>query len=73
MRNMLKLLEGYGGKSPAPSPYQLTLEEIQALYGMLCNGKAYQAIVSAFDYGFMLGRRCEARERKKKASSAGKG
>ena len=69
MRDMRQIL-AKAARPVEPPAYQLTAAEIDSL--MLeandINGR-FNALGTAFDYGFILGQRCERAEQKKKRSA----
>lgn len=58
-RNMIKTVEKIRGKGIIPNAYDLDSEEMQTIYKMFASGDIYEAISTAFDYGFILGARAE--------------
>ena len=60
-RNMMKTVETIKGKNLVPTAYDMTVQEINALHEMIHSGLdgEWDAIVTAFDYGFVLGARAQ--------------
>lgn len=73
IRNMEKVVSETRGK--IPNGYQLTYMECVRLVKMAVGGgdanSAFEAICTAFNYGFALGKRCEKRQKKTPAKKQG--
>lgn len=72
-RNMEKIVSDT--KDKIPNGYQLTYMECVKLVKMAVGGgdtnSAFEAIYTAFNYGFALGKRCEKRQKKTPAKKQG--
>lgn len=44
-----------------PDAYDLSFEDMSDLMEMALDGKAFEALALAFDYGFVMGNRCTLR------------
>ena len=55
--------QGTFASSIIPSPYDIGCEDMSDLLEMIYNGKAFEAIAMAFDYGFVMGNRCTLRRK----------
>lgn len=62
-RDMMKTAASVAGKIPVR--YEMTREEARDLIMMAHEGKAFDAVATAFKYGFALGQRYEKAEAKK--------
>ncbi len=58
-RDMLKTVETIKGKNLIPTAYDLDSSEMKTLYEMFQSGDPFDAICTAFDYGFILGARAQ--------------
>lgn len=73
IRNMEKVVSETRGK--IPGGYNLSCDECIRLVKMAVGGGdsngAFEAICTAFNYGFALGKRCEKRQKKTPAKKQG--
>lgn len=73
IRNMEKVVSETRGK--IPRGYNLSCDECIRLVKMAVGGGdsngAFEAICTAFNYGFALGKRCEKRQKKTSAKKQG--
>ena len=74
IRNMEKVVSETRGK--IPRGYNLSCDECIRLVKMAVEGGgdsngAFEAICTAFNYGFALGKRCEKRQKKTPAKKQG--
>lgn len=72
IRNMEKVVSETRGK--IPKGYNLSCDECIRLVKMAVGGDfngAFEAICTAFNYGFALGKRCEKRQKKTPAKKQG--
>ena len=61
-RDMMKTVESIKGKGAIPDCYDITAPEILELYQILDNNSRdgkWDALTTAFDYGFILGARAQ--------------
>lgn len=58
-RNMEKLTES----AKIPDRYGMTVKEVSRIYDMITEGKIYDAITMAFEFGFVMGSRAERKKR----------
>lgn len=50
-------------KNKIPSKYYLSIEDLRSLLDIVNNRRPVQAVMIAFEYGFMKGTRAKARKR----------
>lgn len=58
-RDMMKTVETIKGKDLIPTAYDLDSNEMKTIYEMFQSGDPFDAISTAFDYGFVLGARAQ--------------
>ena len=58
-RDMMKTVDTIKGKDLIPTAYDMDSTEMKAIYEMFKSGDPYDAICTAFDYGFVLGARAQ--------------
>lgn len=60
-RDMIKTVNTIKGKGMIPDHYDITVPELNALHAMVHTGSdgEYNALTTAFDYGFILGARAQ--------------
>ena len=59
-RDMMKTVETVKGKGIIPTAYDLDSSEMKTIYEMFLSGDPFDAISTAFDYGFVLGARAQS-------------
>ena len=58
-RDMMKTVETIQGKGLIPTAYDLDSSEMKTIYEMFLSDDPFDAISTAFDYGFVLGARAQ--------------
>lgn len=75
MRDMLKTLERErrGESTCIPTVYQLTIDDLDTLikYGLTAD-RFMNAIADSFEFGFILGKRCQRSAERRKRQKTGK-
>ena len=56
--NILKTIEKVRKDKAIPNPYQMNVEDMCVLFSIAKEHGVYEALVSAFDYGFVMGNHC---------------